>query len=145
MKLSAKDAFALIAEDLFKDDEDIQEKFDNEETLKQMVALVKLWFDEYGKHKITTEKEHNYAVRELGLKLSTIKPNQADREVKRKKMNISKAERERRRQRMKDFWEQKRKAGKPEKQERANEINETLSHPVPDEAKTTKKKTSVKK
>jgi hypothetical protein len=140
MKLSAKDAFALIAEDLFKDDEDIQEKFDNEETLKQMVALVKLWFDEYGKHKITTEKEHNYAVRELGLKLSTIKPNKADREVKRKKMNISKAERDRRRARMKEFWAKK----KGEKSE-TNEINKTLADPVPDEAKTTKKKTSVKK
>lgn len=135
MKYSAKNAFAEIQAALMEDE--IEEKFDSDETLKEMTSLVRMWFDGYGKHKITNEKESAYAIRELGLKLSMINPSQVDREKKKRTMNLSKAERERRSKRMKEYWANKK--GEPSKTE---EINSAIGNPVPDRKP---KKSSAKK
>ncbi len=140
MKYSAKNAFAEIQGSLLE--EEVEEKFDADETMKEMVSLVKMWFEQYGKHKITNEKEHVYVLRELGLKLSTIKPAKADREKKKREMNLSKAERERRSKRMKEYWAVKKGLGD---KAAAGEINAVIGNPIPDTTKKSTKKSPAKK
>jgi len=137
MKESAKSVFKSIESQLFEDDDE-RAPFDNDETLKEMLALVRMWFDDYGKHKIENEQDHSYVLRELGVRLSVLKPKKHEASKKKRKMELSKAERERRRTRMKEYW-RKKKAG-----EETGTIDATLGNPVPDEAKP-KKRAPAKK
>jgi len=137
MKESAKSVFKSIESQLFEDDDE-RAPFDNDETLKEMLALVRMWFDDYGKHKIENEQDHSYVLRELGVRLSVLKPKKHEARKKKRKMELSKAERERRRTRMKEYW-RKKKAG-----EETGTIDATLGNPVPDEAKP-KKRAPAKK
>ena len=137
MKETADSVFASIQNDLFEEEEN-RAPFDNDETLKDMLSLVRKWFDFYGKHQIENEKDHSYVLRELGVRLSVLKPKKHETKKKKREMNLSKAERERRRTRMKEYWAKK-KAG-----EDTGSINSTLGNPVPDESKS-KKKAPAKK
>ena len=132
MKESAKSVFKSIESQLFEDDDE-RAPFDNDETLKEMLALVRMWFDDYGKHKIENEQDHSYVLRELGVRLSVLKPKKHEARKKKRKMELSKAERERRRTRMKEYW-RKKKAG-----EETGTIDATLGNPVPDEGKPKRK------
>ena len=138
MKESAKSVFRSIESSLF-DEEEERAPFDNDETLKEMLTLVRMWFDNYGKHKIENEKDHTYVLRELGVRLSVLKPKKHETKKAKREMNLSKAERERRRTRMKEYW-----AKKKGEKSLEGEIDAVIGSPIPDEVKKTKRSSSKK-
>lgn len=85
--------------------------FDSEETLRSCIELLKMVHEKSLKDKITSSEESTYVLSSLGVFLANLYP----RKKKRKKMELSSVERERRRKHMLKYWEAKRAEAKNKK------------------------------